>query len=82
MNNQTLPIPNPGDWATHAGAALLLDVSTATVKRMARDGRLIAYAPMGARPDQHLFWVPAVLQLVEAIARSRPATRGGDDATA
>lgn len=75
MNVQTLPFPNPGDWATKSGAATLLDVSLVTLNRMIADGRLTAYAPLGARGDQHLLWVPEVIELV--AARRRVATAQG-----
>jgi len=75
MNNQTLPVPNPNDWSTYSGAAALLGVSTRTVKRMVADGRLRAYAPIGAHNGGHLLWVPEVVELAYAIARARGAGR-------
>lgn len=72
MKQQTLPLPNPGDWATKTGAAELLGVTWHTVGRMIADGRLTAYAPLGARNSEHLLWVPELLELVNARARATP----------
>lgn len=72
MSQQVLPLPNPGDWATKAGAAALLDVNLRTIDRMIEDGRLTPHAPLGARNAEHLLWVPEVLELVKARKRAAP----------
>jgi excisionase family DNA binding protein len=79
MNNQTLPLPNPGDWCSIAGAARLLSVSRRTVERMILDGRLTGYTPYGGshRVSGKVLWMAEVRQLSEALARVR---RPGHDA--
>jgi excisionase family DNA binding protein len=79
MNNQTLPLPNPGDWCSIAGAARLLRVSRRTVERMIVDGRLTGYTPYGGshRASAKLLWMHEVRQLSEALSRVR---RPGHDA--
>lgn len=75
MNNQTLPLPNPGDWCTIGGAATLLKLSRRTVERMVADGRLTGYRPYGA-PDRvasKLLWLPEVRELAAALERVRAA---------
>lgn len=75
MNNQTLPLPNPGDWCTIAGAARLLKLSRRTVERMVADGRLTGYLPYGA-PDRvasRILWLPEVRELAAALERVRSA---------
>jgi hypothetical protein len=72
MNQQVLPLPNPQDWATKAGAATLLDVNLRTIDRMIEDGRLTAHAPIGARNAERLLWVPEVVELVNARRRAAP----------
>lgn len=68
MNNQTLPIPNPGDWITTMGAAFLLGVSRRTVERMAERGTLTAYRPYGAPREvtSVLFWRQQVNDVLTA----------------
>lgn len=68
MKQQTLPIPNPGDWITTMGAAFLLGVSRRTIERMAEKGVLTAYRPYGA-PDEVtpvLFWRAQVNDVLTA----------------
>jgi excisionase family DNA binding protein len=79
MNAQTLPLPNPEDWCSVAGAARLLGVSRRTVERMVLDGRLTGYTPYGGshRVSAKLLWMPEVRQLSQALARVR---RPGHDA--
>jgi len=71
MNNQTLPLPNPKDWATIDGVAERLGVSRRTVSRMATDGVLTAYKPHQGRAYRPLvlFWVPEVDELHQARRR-------------
>lgn len=77
MNNQTLPLPNPGDWMTLDGAAFLLTVSTATVRRMVRDGVLTEYRPLtrlGMRGPLML-WRPEVNRVLDARLTVRAGRR-------
>jgi excisionase family DNA binding protein len=75
MNNQTLPLPNPGDWCAVAGAAQLLGVSRRTVERMIVDGRLVGYVPYGGsrRVASQILWMHEVRDLAAALARVRRA---------
>lgn len=68
MNNQTLPLPNPGDWITTMGAAFLLGVSRRTVERMAERGTLKPYRPYGAPKEVTpvLFWRQQVNDVLTA----------------
>lgn len=69
MNVQPrLPLPNPDDWTTRAGAASALGVDPATVGRMVKAGRLSVYLPRGGRGERRpaLFWCPEVLALRDA----------------
>jgi hypothetical protein len=68
MNAPTLPMPNPADWATRAGAAAHLGVDAATVSRMVVSGRLTAYWPRGGKGEKRttLFWWPEVVELGKA----------------
>jgi hypothetical protein len=77
MNNQTLPIPNPGDWMTINSAALLLRVDRRTIGRMINKGTLTGYQPYAA-PDESaplLLWRAEVLAVLGARNRLSGATR-------
>lgn len=82
MNNQTLPLPNPGDWCSIAGAARILKKSRRTVERMVANGQLVGYLPFGA-PDRiasRMLWRPDVDELGVALERVRGARlRAGGD---
>lgn len=73
MDNQTLPLPNPGDWLAIAGAAEHLAVSRRTVERMIEDGRLTGYWIEGARDRTAaaMLWRADVERLREALKRVR-----------
>lgn len=71
---QTLSLPNIGDWATIDGAARLLGRDERTIRRMIEDGRLTRYRPYGA-PDRTaacLVWIPEARELRDALKRARP----------
>jgi hypothetical protein len=74
--SETLPLPNPGDWLTTAGTAVLLGVHRRQVERFAAAGTLTAYQPAAADTERApvLFWRPEVEQLRDArrISRGRP----------
>lgn len=65
---QTLPLPNPGDWITTKGAAFLLGVSRRTVERLAEKGALTPYRPYGALGEVTpvLFWREQVNEVLTA----------------
>jgi predicted site-specific integrase-resolvase len=70
MNDQTLPIPNPSDWATMRAAAEVLGVDYQTVHRWRSEGLLTAHRTLGGAP---ICWMPEVLDLKAArdrLARS------------
>lgn len=73
MNNQTLPLPNPDDWISVAGAAAICRISTRTVARRVKAGAIIAHLPYGAadRPQNYILWKPSVLQFGDALAKVR-----------
>jgi hypothetical protein len=73
MENQTLPLPNPGDWISPRGAAAILRTSVRTVHRRMADGRLKSYLPYGALdlPSNHILWRPEVKELGKALALAR-----------
>lgn len=75
MNNQTLPLPNIGDWCTIAGAARVLKKSRRTVERMVANGQLVGYLPFGAtdRVASRLLWRADVDELAAALERVRKA---------
>lgn len=64
---QTLPLPNPGDWATWAYTQQVLKVSRQSVVRMVNDGRLTQYRMAGGHP---MFWLPEVRELAAARQRA------------
>jgi excisionase family DNA binding protein len=75
MNEQTLPLPNIGDWCTVGGAARIMKKSRRTVERMVADGSLRGYLPFGA-PDRiasRLLWRADVDELAAALERLRGA---------
>lgn len=64
MNNLTLPLPNPNDWATRSAVAAELGVDPVTVYRWSLAGKLTAYNPRTAgseRAARSLFYWPEVL---------------------
>lgn len=71
MDNQTLPLPNPGDWVSVAGAAAITRTSVRTITRRIADKRLKAYLPFGAqdRPSNYILWRPEVVELGRAILK-------------
>ena len=73
MHNQTLPLPNPGDWISIAAAAARLEVSRRTVERLIEDGRLTGYWIEGARgrTAAAILWRADVQRLREALERVR-----------
>jgi hypothetical protein len=73
MSEQTLPLPNPGDWISPRGAAAILRVSVRTVHRKMAAGRLTSYLPYGAvdAPSNHILWRPEVKELGKALALAR-----------
>lgn len=75
MNNMTLPLPNPGDWVSVAGAAAILRCSVRTVTRRVREGRLKAYLPYGARdlPNNYILWRKDVADFGKALKLVRDA---------
>jgi excisionase family DNA binding protein len=77
MDAQTLPLPNPGDWLTIAGAMRRLHVSRRTVERMVHDGRLTGYYLEGSprRVASAVLWRAEVMALAEALARVRSQPR-------
>jgi hypothetical protein len=76
MDNQTLPLPNPGDWVSVAGAAAITRTSIRTITRRIADGRIKAYLPYGAadRPSNYILWRPEVRELGLALLK----VKGGD----
>lgn len=75
MEQQTLPIPNPGEWMTRQAGAYVLGVDPRTVDRMVADGLLTAYRPVG-KPGEVvplILWREQVRELVHARARSGKA---------
>lgn len=80
MNNQTLPIPNPGDWLTLNAAAEFLGVSRRTLLRMVEKRALTAYSPYGGFREKSptMFW-RADVAVVEQ-ARTRLGARAKADA--
>lgn len=72
MEQQPLPLPNPGDWMTRQAAAYVLGVDPRTVDRMVLDKLLTDYRPV-AKPGEQaplLLWREQVRDLVRARARS------------
>jgi hypothetical protein len=73
MNDQTLPLPNPGDWCSIRGAARILKLSRRTVERYVALNQLTGYLPFGA-PDRiasRILWRPDVDELAKALDRTR-----------
>lgn len=72
MEQQTLPIPNPGDWMTRQAAAHVLGVDPRTVDRMVENRRLTDHRPIGAPQERPplLLWREEVRELVRARARA------------
>lgn len=68
MNQPTLPIPCPGDWATRSAVAEHLDVDPATVSRIAAAGRLTVHTPRTATYEapRPMYWWPEVLEYARA----------------
>lgn len=58
MNAQTLPLPNPGDWVTVEGAAMIVKRSKSQVIRYMADQRLASYRIYGSRDRlaERLIW--------------------------
>jgi len=69
--DQSLPLPNPGDWLSRMGAADVLKVSHQTIARMVQHGTLKQYAPAGARATA-MYWRPEVEQLLAARTIALP----------
>ncbi len=63
---QTLPLPNPGDWCSVDGAAALLQVTRSSVYRFYDKG-LIKIHYVNALP---LLWKADVVELATARARA------------
>lgn len=70
MNNQTLPLPNPGDWCTVDAAALIIGVNRRTVARLVDRGVLRKYSFAGSERGVFL-WKPEVIEYAAAWARIR-----------
>jgi hypothetical protein len=80
MNVQALPIPNPGDWLTIDGAAMLLGRSKKQVIRYVADQRIRGYRIDGAGPRlaDRLLWraeVEAFRDAQQTVRRPPLATR-------
>lgn len=71
MNDQTLPLPNPGDWCTIDGAAEITGKSRRTIARYVELGTLTGYKIHGAGTRGALLWVPEVRALAGAVERVR-----------
>lgn len=71
MKQQTLPLPNPGDWFSRGAAAEVLGVSIRTIERYVDDGTLKGYKPITAEGEKGpvLLWRADVLELEQAIKR-------------
>jgi hypothetical protein len=69
MNQQTLPLPNPRDWVSVAGAAIITRTSARTIGRCIRDGRLTGYLPFGAtdKPANYILWRPQVTDYARSL---------------
>jgi len=65
-SEQTLPIPNPGDWCSVDGAAALLQVSRSSVYRFAERKLLTMYYA----DTVPLLWRAEVTELATARARA------------
>ncbi len=70
--NVPLPLPNPQDWLSSAGACAKLGVTRVTLLRMVEDGRLRKYTTDDG--GQTMYWLPDVMEL--HAARKRAAGRG------
>jgi excisionase family DNA binding protein len=79
-HEQTLPLPNPGDWLTTDGAARLLGVHRRTVMRMADRGALTAYEPGTGygMTAPLMFWAAEVAGVRQARERVRNSRDPGD----
>lgn len=71
MNDQTLPLPNPGDWCTIDGAAEITGKSRRTIARYVELGTLTGYKIKGSPRRGVLLWVPQVRELAGAVERVR-----------
>lgn len=73
MNDQVLPLPNPGDWVTIEGAARILGKSKQQVIRYVADQRIRGYRLEGARERlaDRVLWKPEVLEFKRAAATFR-----------
>jgi excisionase family DNA binding protein len=71
-----LPLPNPGDWMTTAGAAFLLGCSRRTIARLIDRGVLTAYRPLGALDEDRpiMLWRAEVNTVLDARLRLRRST--------
>lgn len=68
MNVQTLPLPNPGDWVTIDGAAVILGRSKKQVIRYVADQRIRGYRFEGAGPRlaDRMIWRAELEEFKEA----------------
>lgn len=71
MNDQTLPLPNPGDWCTIDGAAEITGRSRRTIARWVDLGTLTGYRIHGAGRRHVILWVPEVRELAASLERVR-----------
>jgi excisionase family DNA binding protein len=67
MQDQTLPIPNPGDWLSATQACAIANVGRSTIYQWIKSGVLTRYEVAGSGA----FWRPEVHELRDAIARVR-----------
>jgi hypothetical protein len=76
MNNMSLPLPNPYDWTTVAGAAELLSVDRRTVDRLILRGVLTGCNPYQAKGEKPvvMLWRAEVLEV--RAARQKLAAAG------
>lgn len=81
MTRTDMPVPNPHDWLTIAGAAFLLGVSARTIARMLDAGQLSTFRPLADRPGAGpvMLWRPEVNALLSArlVAAAGPAVVAG-----
>lgn len=74
---QALPLPNPDDWISPAGAAQILKLSLRTLERRIADGVLKSYLPFGAWdvPSSRILWRPEVEAYGRAMATVKEGAR-------